>query len=176
VILDPHTPEAEALIESRRSTGADRYDEVWEGVYHMNSAPRGRHQFLVPELVGLLRPVVRRHGLTLVDGVNIGTPDNFRIPDLVVLREYADDVYFPTAELVVEVLSPHDDTPKKLPFYLARGVAELVVADPVARTIEWFRADGAAWVPVDRSALLDVGTAELAMEVEWPPVTPPSAR
>lgn len=173
VILDPHTPEAEALIESRRRTGADRFDEVWEGAYHVNSAPRGRHQFVGSAINALLRPFTRACGFTLVDGVNIGTPDDFRIPDLVVLREFVDNVYYSTAALIVEVLSPGDDTLVKMPFYLARGVEEAVVADPVGRTVEWFRADGATWAPVEHSNLLAVDVAEFAATIEWPPVTPP---
>ena len=120
--LDPSTPEAQAVIESRRRTGADRFDEVWEGVYHVNSAPRTTHQFLVFELARAFHPLARARGLVTFDGINIGTADNFRIPDVVILREFADAVYVASAALVVEILSPGDDTWVKMPYYAERGV------------------------------------------------------
>ena len=46
VILGERPPAIEALIELRRVTGADRRDEIWDGDYHMNPAPRKRHSIL----------------------------------------------------------------------------------------------------------------------------------
>ncbi|HWL43176.1 MAG TPA: Uma2 family endonuclease [Ilumatobacter sp.] len=164
--LDPHSPEAEAIIESRRRTGADRFDEVWEGVYHMNSAPRNYHQLTVIELSRALYAPAKRAGLVVLDGVNIGVPDDFRIPDLVLLADVADVVWNPTAPIVVEVLSPGDDTPKKLPFYVTRGVSEALVVDPDARTVQWLRNDGTRFVPAAASTLL--GVTDLVPQIDWP--------
>ena len=43
LVRDPQPPELEALLERRRRLGQDLFDEVWEGVLHMNPAPSGRH-------------------------------------------------------------------------------------------------------------------------------------
>jgi hypothetical protein len=35
IVVGPRPAELEALIERRRAIGADRYDEVWDGEYHI---------------------------------------------------------------------------------------------------------------------------------------------
>ena len=44
-----------------------------------------------------------------------------RVPDGGWLRPGPDQVYLPTAALVLEVVSPGDDTWKKVPFYAKHG-------------------------------------------------------
>ena len=39
LVRDPQPAEFEALLERRRRLGQDLFDEVWEGVLHMNPAP-----------------------------------------------------------------------------------------------------------------------------------------
>ena len=43
------------LLAWRCRTGADRWDEVWEGVLHMAPSPSDDHQELVVELCHRLR-------------------------------------------------------------------------------------------------------------------------
>jgi hypothetical protein len=50
----------------------------------------------------------------------------------------------------------------------AMGVEEMLLVDPLERTVEWFGRGDTAFVATDRSALLDVSTAELIAEIEWP--------
>jgi Uma2 family endonuclease len=38
---------------------------------------------------------------------------------------------------LVEILSPADETPAKLPFYAAHQVDELLIVDPQSRTVSW---------------------------------------
>jgi hypothetical protein len=38
------------LLAWRTQTGVDRFDEMWEGVLHMNAAPPGDHQILQDDL------------------------------------------------------------------------------------------------------------------------------
>ena len=38
---------ANELIAQRQASGADRYDEVWEGVYMMSPIANNEHQALV---------------------------------------------------------------------------------------------------------------------------------
>ena len=170
VILGDPPVEIEALIESRRSTGADRRDEIWEGDYHMNPAPRKRHAILVSELLSLIHPCARRRGLVGTTDFNLGVPNDYRIPDAGVHRDAADAVYVDSAPLVIEVLSPDDETMEKLPFYAARGVDEVVIADPMTRAVQWLRLDGGAYVETRRSEVLDIDVAEIVTQIDWPPV------
>jgi Uma2 family endonuclease len=46
-------------------------------------------------------------------------------------------VYLPTAALVLEVVSPGDETWEKLGFYAAHGVEELLIVDPQEKAVSW---------------------------------------
>jgi hypothetical protein len=54
LVLDPAPAEFEQLLERRRRTGADRRDEVWEGVLRMAPGPHSRHSRLQWQLALLL--------------------------------------------------------------------------------------------------------------------------
>jgi Uma2 family endonuclease len=169
VILGERPKELEALIESRRATGADLYDEVWEGDYHMAPMARGAHGDLQGELLSLLRPLARSLGLIASGPINIGRPDDFRIPDACVRRRL-DAVWYDTAALVVEIVSPDDESWEKFGFYADHGVGEVVIADPADRSLAWFRLVGDHYERTERSELLDVEVADLAAQLDWPPV------
>jgi Uma2 family endonuclease len=169
VILGPPPPEVESLIESRRRTGADRYDEVWDGDLHVHPAPRNRHQLLESELHAILRPHAKRVGLHTLGGINIGGPDDFRIPDLAILVDADDRLWNSTAALVVEILSPHDETFAKLTFYADHHIDEVVIIDPVAHSATWLRrASDGRYEPVEQSTVLDAGVNHIAGEIDWP--------
>ncbi len=51
------------LIAERKRLGIDRYDEVWEGMYVMPSAPNNDHQQIVDDLGDILTIVVKLPGL-----------------------------------------------------------------------------------------------------------------
>ena len=73
LILDPQPVEIAALIERRRRLDLDRADEVWDGVYHMNPAPHGRHAFVAQQIAVLLDAFARAAGLIgLAGGFNLG--------------------------------------------------------------------------------------------------------
>ncbi len=80
----------EMLIQQRKATGADRYDEVWEGVYRMGPPANDEHQQIVADLVCVLGDVVRWPGLGQVRaGVNLSDRAedweyDFRCPDVAV--------------------------------------------------------------------------------------------
>lgn len=170
VILGDPPPEVEALIESRRRTGADRRDELWEGDHHINPAPRKRLAILVLEVMKLLDPYARGRGLVGTADFNLGVPDDYRIPDAGLHRDASDAVYVATAPLVVEVLSADDETMEKLPFYASRGVGEAVIVDPDERRVTWLALADGGYGEVDRSALLDVDVAGFAGAIAWPPI------
>ncbi len=70
---------------------------------------------------------------------------------------------------MLEILSPDDETWEKIPFYAARGVDEVVIVDPAARTVTWLVLRDSAYQPTEHSELLDVDVADLAGQIDWPP-------
>jgi Uma2 family endonuclease len=125
-------PDIQAI---RKKTGADQWDEMWEGVLHMPPAPNRGHQDLEFCLESYLRlhwaptcqgKVYHQINLAVIDG----WPNNYRIPDLVLLlpQRFAIDrnEYFEGApDVVVEIHSPGDEAYEKLPFYRDLGVPEV---------------------------------------------------
>jgi len=123
------------VLAWRKRTGADRFDEMWEGVLHMVPTPNREHQDLEYALEYWLRKhwAPRREG-KVYHQINVaspgGWPDNYRIPDVVLLtpdRLAVDkNEYFEGGpDVVVEIRSPHDETDEKLPFYCDIGVKEV---------------------------------------------------
>ena len=170
LVRDPQPVEFEALLERRRRLGQDLFDEVWEGVYHMNPAPHSRHSAVQQQLAELLGPVAREAGLVPRLGIfNVGERGDYRVPDGGILRPGRDDVYLPTAALVVEVVSPDDDTWEKLGFYARHHVDELLIVDPQERRVHWLALDAVGeYRPVERSGLIALGPTELADLIIWP--------
>ncbi len=171
LILDPAPAQLEALLEHRRETGADIFDEVWEGVYHLTPSPNIGHSLLDGQLVMLLTPTARAAGL-LVSGVfNLGrTKDDFRIPDLGVHRGRPHGTFIPTAAIVVEIVSPGDESWKKLPFYARHGVDEVLIVDPAIHSVSWLALQSGEYRASERSRIIDLGANRLAERIDWPPV------
>ncbi len=172
VVLGPNA-DVEALIERRRSLGQDRFDEVWNGDYHMGPWRTGPHAFVDAEMVGLLGPLAKVAGLYVTTGFNLGAgPNNFRVPDGGCHRERPCGTWVPTAAVVWEILSPDDETYAKFDFYAAHGVEEIIVADPNTRTVRCFRlmpssSPSGSYTESEWSDLLGIGAAHLAAEIDW---------
>jgi Putative restriction endonuclease len=170
LVLDPPPAEIEALLERRRRLGQDRRDETWEGVLHMAPAPLRRHARLQMQIGALLEPLARLAGLEAVAEFNLGSPDDYRIPDCGLLAPGPDELYLSTAALVVEVLSPGEDALQKLPFYVKHEVDEVLIVDPEKRAIDWRALDAGTgtYQAIERSALIELGPAELTERIDWP--------
>ena len=166
--MDPPPAEFEVLLERRRRLGQDLFDEVWDGVLHVNPAPHSRHGKVDAQLAALLYESTHQAGLVQSGPLNLGDAEDFRVPDRALLRPGPDDVYLPTAALVVEIVSPGDDTWQKLGFYAAHTVDELVIVDPQERTVQWLGLTGERYEPLERSGLIELGPAELAEQIDWP--------
>lgn len=134
------------LLEQRRRTGADQWDAVWEGVLHLPPLPNFDHQGLAQDLEDWLRRNwARPRRGRVYQEVNVsprgGWPDNYRIPDLILLsRERLAGIrgeYFEGPPLVVvEIRSPGDESYEKLPFYAELGTPEAWIIDRDSREIE----------------------------------------
>lgn len=167
VVVGPRPAELEQLIARRQALGLDMFDEVWEGDYHMAPAPHPRHGALLDELIAALRPAAETRRLHGIGPFNLGTADNFRVPDYGYYRVRPDEVFVPTMPIVVEVVSPGDETFEKFGHYHAFGVDELVLVVPDEQRV---RIDGRGvdeFTEVARSALLDVTADELTNALDW---------
>lgn len=122
-------PELEAQLRAaREAMGADRYDEVWEGVYMMAPLPNDEHQDLVALLTTILVEVVRWPGLGEVrPRVNVSKrredwQQDYRVPDVAVfLKEgHAENLgthWLGGPDLAIEICSPEDRSREKIEFY-----------------------------------------------------------
>ncbi len=168
VLLGPPPPEVEAFLDRRRALGQDGHDEVWEGVYHVAPMAHGWHGYLDSVLAVLLDPYARAAGLVGTSAFSLGDPGDFRVPDRGFHRQLPSAVWIPTAAIVVEVISPDDETWAKFDFYARHHVDEICTADPLARQLRWFALAGAAYEETDASRLLGVPVAEIVRQIEWP--------
>lgn len=120
----------EAVLEHRRLLGLDKKDECWDGEWHLVNPPKLWHSRLATNLLLLLGPIARSVGLEPYGdcaGV-FGAENNWRVPDQVYARHDAGfEDGLRSAELLVEVRSPGDESYKKLPFYASRGIGEVLI-------------------------------------------------
>jgi Uma2 family endonuclease len=138
----------EDILTWRRRTGADRWDEMWEGVLHMTPSPTRDHQDLEYHLESWLRSQWGKPNRCLVyhqrNVAEANTwPNNYRIPDLVLLtparfaidhNEYLNG----GPDVVVEIYSPGDESYEKLAFYAKVGVREIWIIDRDSRRPELY--------------------------------------
>ena len=168
IVLEPKSAEFEALLKRRHALGQDLYDEVWQGEYHMAPMARPSHGYVSRQLAVLLDPLVGQAGLVATDPFNLGSANDYRVSDGGVHRELPTMTFVATAALVVEVVSPGDETWQKLDFYAAHSVDELLIADPVKRSVTWLVLHGGRYVEAEYSPLLRVSVAKLTEQIKWP--------
>ncbi len=171
LVLGPPPPELEALLERRRRAGVDRLDEVWQGVRHMVPGPSFEHARISQQLAELLGPLARAAGLVpTMSEFNLGESEHdFRVPDGGLHRPGAAGVWHSTAAVVVEILSPGDESWAKLSFYAERHVDEVLLVDPGELTVTWLVLVDGEYGRARASGLIDLGPTELAERLEWPP-------
>jgi Uma2 family endonuclease len=157
---------SEDILAQRKRTGADRYDEMWEGVLHMAPVPNRLHQDFEFSLEAYLRHFwAPERDARVYHQINVasigGWATDYRVPDVVMLlpHRFAIDrnEYFegaPTA--VVEIHSPGDESYDKLPFYFDLGVPEVWIIQrdtkvpeiyvPGRRRYRLVRPNGGGWI------------------------------
>jgi Uma2 family endonuclease len=151
LVLDPKL--AERLKAERRRTGADRFDEIWDGIYIIAPLPDNEHQHLATSLGAILFAVVERPGGGDVRiGINVsdreaGWEHNCRIPDVAVLPPGGPARNLGThwcggPDLIIEITGPHDRTREKLAFYGQIGARELLLIDRAPWALELYRPRG----------------------------------
>jgi Uma2 family endonuclease len=116
----------------------------------------------------LLAPLAKRAGLRMRGQFNLGQDSDYRVPDGGLQQDTSNLVYYPTAALVIEIVSPGDESWEKLPFYGAHGVQELLIVDPEQQTVSWLALEAGSYQQVKRSRLIELGADELAEQIDWP--------
>jgi Uma2 family endonuclease len=169
LILDPGPAQLQELLDRRRRNGADRHDEVWQGVHHKVPAPGASHSLIAQHLAILLDAPARAAGLVVTVDFNLGAEHDYRVPDLGIHRGRPRGRWIPTAAAAVEILSPQDETWDKLPFYAAHGLDELIIVDPSAHRVDWRALRNSQYVPIEHSGLLDLDGPRLSAQIDWPP-------
>ena len=172
VVLGARPPELQALIDHRQALGLDTYDEEWEGEYHMAPAAHSAHGYLDNVLAELLGPLARTAGLVGVGPFNLGRPGDYRVPDRGYLRAPPRGVWLPTAAVVVEIVSPDDESFAKFGFYARHRVDEILTVDSATRTVQWWarQPDESGYDEIGASTLLGLTATDLATDIDWPDI------
>lgn len=187
-----------------RPRGLAPRDEVWEGELHMVPPPHGDHGrlndhlalFFLPhwEQLGLgvtySEAGVRRPGSGQIGVLGESVPADYRTPDRSFLCSERQDRFqggwiVGGPDVVLEIVSPGDETRARLPFYRDVGVREVILIDRDTRRVEVLRpSDGhpndGGWEPTPAAADRSLGSAVLGtrFRVEAParPGRPPALR
>ncbi len=127
---------------------------MWDGVLHVIPPPGGPHQELSTDFLLVVGPLAKRLGLVpLMETGLFRADDDYRVPDQLYRRsDQGSQRGAEGAEVVVEVRSSGDETYRKLPFFAAVGVREVIVLEPEKRRVELFRAVEGEMRPVSADA------------------------
>ena len=128
------------LLAVREANGADRYDEVWEGVYVMSPMPNDEHQLIVSRLTRILDEVITDNNTGQVRaGVNVSDrqedwKSNYRVPDVAVFLNDTsavnrDTFWLGGPDLAIEVISPGEQIAEKIDFYSRVQTRELLIIE-----------------------------------------------
>lgn len=126
------------------------------------------HGYLSRQLARALEPFAAANGLISIDAFNLGTPQNYRVPDGGLHRRLPSTTFVATAAMVIEVVSPDDESWLKFDHYAASGVDEILIVDPYERTIALFALAGGEYRRVDVSELLGVSVTQVHADIDWP--------
>jgi Uma2 family endonuclease len=158
IVTDPR--EQERLIAQRRASGGDRFDEMWEGDYVAAPIADDEHQAIQAALVAVFHQVMTPRGALVRAGVNVSDRDegwehNYRCPDVVMFTpgttaQNRRSHWVGGPDFAVEILSPGDRTPFKLPFYASVNVRELLVIDRAPWSLELYRLRGKQLISVGK--------------------------
>ena len=152
------------LMRRRRAWGADRYDEVWDGVLHFNPFPDNQHQDFVMRLASICQCLIFDSGLGRVHaGCNVTDrttkwKQNYRIPDVAVFLNGTTAIdkgshWLGGPDLAIEIVSPRGKSREKLEFYAKVGTRELLIVDRDPWSLELYRLTGETLALVGRSTL-----------------------
>lgn len=105
----------------------------------MVPAPSGERAYIAQQLAVILDGPARAASLVPAMGeFNLGESEHdYRVPDGGLHRSIPRGVWQSTAAIVVETISPGDESWDKLPFYAAHEVDEVLIVDPGGCAVHW---------------------------------------
>jgi Uma2 family endonuclease len=148
LVTDPYVEEK--LKAEREASGADRFDEVWDGVYVMPPLANNEHQDLGFDMAVIFHSIIAGiAGARVYNTVNVsdrveGWKDNYRIPDIAVMlpggrAKNCGTHWCGGPDFITEILSADDRSRQKMPFYAQIGVRELLLVDRDPWQLELYR-------------------------------------
>jgi Uma2 family endonuclease len=184
-VADP--ARSRATYEDLLSVPASKVAEIIDGVMHTHPRPAARHTNAASVLGEELGPPFRRGrggpgGWVILDEPELHLESDILVPDLAGWRrermpQIPDVAFFTLApDWACEVLSPSTeaiDRADKLPVYAREGVAHAWLVDPIAKTLEVLRLDGASyrliatWRDTARVRAEPFDAIELDLELLW---------
>lgn len=164
LVTDPDL--VQTLIAQRQASGADRYDEVWDGVYVMAPLANNEHQEIVTALGAVIWTALNCDISTRVfAGTNISDRpiswrENYRCPDVAVFlpdnrAEDRKTHWLGGPDFAVEVVSEHDRSREKFDFYAKVSTRELMLVDRHPWALELYRLDGTKLLLLGKSTPTD---------------------
>lgn len=135
----------------------------------MSPDPSRAHLDIQQQLAELLGPLARAAGLEPgISSFNLGESEHdYRCPDGGIFRTRSTE----TAALVLEILSPGDDSWNKFDFYAGHHVDEVLIVDPQRRSVDWFALDAdGRYARVETSRVIALSAAELHNRLRWPAI------
>jgi Uma2 family endonuclease len=171
VSLEPN--ELKRLVRQRRDSGADRFDEVWDGVYVMAPLADNEHQRLGLKLaIGLTDALGSSDTIQIFAGCNVSDQPtrwkrNYRCPDLAIFLPGNAAIdrkthWYGGPDFAIKVMSRFDRSREKFDFYKKVGVRELLLIDRHPWMLERYRVERADSTLVGRAALADPPSAILS--------------
>jgi len=143
----------EEWLDERHRLDLDRKDEMWEGVLHVVPPASSSHNEVGADLLGVFHRYAAARGLRRFVEPGVFDPavpgmTSYRVADLgFALPEHVTTRGIEgRAALLVEILSPSDESYEKLPFYRGVGVEELLYVNPATRAFEVRRPDADGWL------------------------------
>ena len=162
----------EEWLDERHRLDLDRKDEMWDGVLHMVPPASSMHNELGGHLFSVLRPVATEQGLRSFPEPGVFDPaiegmTSYRVADygFALTQHVTTRGIEGRAALLIEVLSPADESYEKLTFYRSVGVEELLYLDPRTRAFEVRRPDSDGWGVADAGADGWVRLASLGIDL-----------
>jgi hypothetical protein len=151
------------VLARRRAWGADKFDEVWEGVPHLGQQV-GRHASLQQQLALLLGRPAEQRGLVVVLGAYEPDPPGSAFGERCE-RVRGDSAGTPA--LGVEFIDA-DQGEERLAALAADRINEVVLVDLRARSVRWLALADGEYRPIDASRVIDLRPAALAESINWP--------
>jgi Uma2 family endonuclease len=169
LIIDPVWEEM--VLEERRANGADRFDEVWDGVYIMSPMANNEHQAIGTRLAAIYYFVLGwSDDAHICAGTNVTDREsnwrqNYRCPDVAVFlagtkARNKRTHWLGGPDMAVEIVSPGDRTRDKLPFYESIRTRELLLVDRDPWSLELYRLRGKKLKQVGQCTLAEPAALE----------------